>query len=120
MRRLSRRTLLAWAGLGVVVPACLSPTLPLPPPDAPSVEDLKNGYFRLQGALPVYGTVLVRNQRTHHIDGDGPLNHYDLTVEAQSGDTLTLWYVIDDSGDASSAIAFELDRLTPIIGDGGP
>ncbi|HVW25794.1 MAG TPA: hypothetical protein VHC69_10510 [Polyangiaceae bacterium] len=118
MRRLSRRTLLAWAGLGVVAPACLSPTLPLPPPDAPDVEDLKNGYFRLQGALPVYATVLVRNQRTHRIDGDGPLNEYNLVVAAESGDTMILWY-LTDSGDQSSPIAFELDRLSPIIGDGG-
>ena len=101
MRRLSRRTLLAWAGLGVVVPACLSPTLPLPPPDAPDVMDLGNGSFRLTGSLPVFATVYVRNQRTHNGTFDGPLNKYNLIVQAQSGDTMILWYQTD-SGDESA------------------
>ena len=84
MRRLSRRTLLAWAGLGVAVPACLSPTLPLPPPEAPDVMDLGNGSFRLTGSLPVFATVYARNQRTHKSVGDGPLTEYDLTVQAEN------------------------------------
>jgi hypothetical protein len=118
MRRLSRRTLLAWAGLGVVVPGCLSPTLPLPPPDAPDVMDLGAGSFRLTGTLPIFATVYVRNQRTHEGIFDGPLNQYDLTVKAQGGDNLILWYETD-IGDASSPVSFELDRVPPGIGDGG-
>jgi hypothetical protein len=82
------------------------------------VKDLGNGYFTLSGGLPVFATVYVRNQRTHRIDGDGPLNQYELTVPAQGGDTMILWYQTDD-GDQSSPIAFEIDRLTPSVGDGG-
>ena len=80
--------------------------------------DLGNGSFRLQGSLPIFATVFVRNQRTTEGRFKGPLNQYDLTIEAKGGDTMILWYQTD-AGDESSPVAFELDRLTPIIGDGG-
>jgi hypothetical protein len=116
MRRLSRRTLLAWAGLGVAIPACISPTLPLPPPSAPDGSDLGDGTFRLVGSLPIYGTVLVRNERTQLVVGKGSVTAYDLVVAASKGDTMMLWYETD-VGDISSPIEFQIDRLTPIIGD---
>src|ERR1051325_9489505 len=117
MRRLSRRTLLAWAGIGVFAPSCLSPTLPLPPPEVPDGRDLGNGYYRLQGNLPVFGTVIIQNPRTSLGVNKGPLQFYDLTIGAEKGDTLWLWYEVD--GDMSSTIAFRVDRLDPIVGDGG-
>jgi hypothetical protein len=117
MRRLSRRTLLAWAGIGVFVPSCLNPTLPLPPPEAPDARDIGNGQYRLRGALPVIGTVIIQNTRTEVLSGKGPLKFYDLVVGAEKGDTLILWYETD--GDLSAAIAFQVDRLTPIVADGG-
>ncbi|HEX4339637.1 MAG TPA: hypothetical protein VH062_27205 [Polyangiaceae bacterium] len=119
MRRLSRRTLLAWAGLGAVVPACISPTLPLPPPSVPDATDLGNGTYRLVGTLPIYATVLVKNQRTDVIVGKGPLTAYDLVVAAEGSDTIVLWYETD-LGDVSSPVAFEMDRLTPDFGNPGP
>jgi len=118
MRRLSRRALLGWAGLGAAVPACLSPTLPLPPPDAPDAQDLRNGTYRLTGALPVFASVLIRNQRTSLIFGMGPISEYDLIVVALKGDTMTLWYETD-TGDLSIPISFQIDRLTPILNDAG-
>ena len=119
MRRLGRRSFLAFAGLGLAAPACLSPTLPLPPPSVPDAQDLGNGTYRLSGALPIFATVLVRNQRTTEVRGKGPLTAYELLVEAQQGDTMVLWYETD-TGDQSSPVAFDIDRLTPIVGDGGP
>lgn len=82
------------------------------------MRDLGSGSFRLTGSLPVFATVYVRNQRTHQGTFEGPLNQYDLIVEAQGGDTMILWYQTD-AGDESSPIAFELDRLPHIIDDGG-
>jgi hypothetical protein len=80
--------------------------------------DLGNGSFRLTGSLPVFATVFVRNQRTAEGVFKGPLNQYDLTVAARGGDTMILWYQTD-GGDESAPIAFELDRLAPILPDGG-
>jgi hypothetical protein len=118
MRRLTRRTLLAWAGLGALSPACISPTLPLPPPSVPDTRDLGNGQFELRGAIPIEGTVFFRNERTTLVFGKGPVTEYDLTVPAQSGDTMTLWYQTEGD-DLSSEVAFLLSRAKPIIGDGG-
>jgi hypothetical protein len=117
MRRLSRRTLLAWAGLGVAVPACISPTLPLPPPSVPDGSDVGNGTYRLVGALPLYALVLVRNERTELVTGKGPLTDYDLLVAAEKGDDMTLWYETQ-IGEISSPILFQIDRLTPILDEG--
>jgi hypothetical protein len=117
MRRLSRRTLLAWAGLGVLAPACISPTLPLPPPSVPDQRDLGNGTFQLRGSIPVTGTVFIQNERTTLAYGKGPLTQYDLTVGAEKGDIMVLWYETD--GDLSTQVAFVIDRANPIIDDGG-
>ena len=117
MRRLSRRTLLAWAGIGVFAPSCISPTLPLPPPDVPDGRDLGNGQYRLQGSLPMLGTVFIHNPRTSLGVNAGPLKSYDIAIAAQKGDTLWLWYEVD--GDQSSTVTFRVDRLNPIVPDGG-
>ena len=117
MRRLSRRTLLAWAGLGVVVPSCISPTLPLPPPSVPDARQVGDGQYRLRGAIPVVGTVMFQNLRTGVVNGQGPLLDYDLIVEAIPSDTMVLWY--ETAGDISSGVPFRVDRLDPIVPDGG-
>jgi hypothetical protein len=83
------------------------------------VTDLGSGSFRLTGTLPVYGTVFVQNQRTREGNLKGPLTQYELTVLAENKDTMILWYETDN-GDQSSPVAFEIDRLNPSIGDGGP
>lgn len=80
--------------------------------------DLGTGSFRLTGTLPIFATVYVRNQRTTEGRFKGPLNRYDLTIEAKSGDNLILWYRTDE-GDDSSPVSFELDRITPTVVDGG-
>lgn len=120
MRPLPRRTVLAWAGVSgvsVLVPSCLSPTLPLPPPTAPDGLDIGNGQFRLRGSIPVFGSVLVRNERTAEIFGRASVLEYQLDVNAIPTDTMVLWYEV--GGDNSSPVVFRLDRITPILGDGG-
>src|SRR5260221_13243204 len=117
MRRFSRRMLLAWAALGAVVEGCISPTLPLPPPDAPDVSRIGEGQYRLRGSLPIPASrVLVQNTRTTVVVGKGPLQIYDLVVGAQPGDLMLLWY--ETNTEVSTFVPFQIDRLTPILDAG--
>jgi hypothetical protein len=63
-----RRVLLAVALLGVLAataPSCLSPTLPLPPPDHPdAISQDSTGLWQVSGHCDVGATVLVSNART--------------------------------------------------------
>ena len=118
MRRLPRRTVLAWAGVSVLgVPACLSPTLPLPPPEAPDGLDIGEGKYRLRGYIPLFGAVFVRNKRTNESVGLWDVLAYQLDVVGVGTDRMVLWYMAGN--EVSSPIEFQLNRLTPIQGDGG-
>jgi hypothetical protein len=118
MRRLPRRKVLAWAGLSVLgAPACLSPTIPLPPPEVPDTLQVGEGRYKLRGALPFVARVIVRNERTSLIVGLENVLLYELEVLAEATDTMILWYETDV--DISSPAIFRLDRTNPIIQDGG-
>src|SRR4051812_43325976 len=93
MRRLSRRKVLAWAGVSALgAPACLSPTLPLPPPEVPDALQVGEGTYRLLGALPLLGNVFVVNKRTSDIRGRESVIQYRFDVLAEPGDEMVLWY----------------------------
>jgi hypothetical protein len=83
--------LLISLGLG----ACLSPTLPLPPPEQPQVDgpDPETGQIRLRGSVPAESEVLAMNLRTDEIRGqhtdDG---NYDFYLGAEIGDEVALYY----------------------------
>jgi len=112
--RLSRR---AWIGalLGLSVTACISPTLPLPPPSPPDIERVGEGQYRLQGSIPVQGTVLVLNTRTSLVHGQVASVLYDFVVPARPRDTLVLWYV--SGAEESDTVEFEIPGGT--VSDGG-
>lgn len=80
---------------GLVVGACLSPTLPLPPPSRPEVAGPDaSGNLRLTGRVPGEARVSALNARTNFISGqqterDGA---YDFTIAAAPGDEITFWY----------------------------
>lgn len=113
--RLSRRALV-WTLLGAAVSACLSPTLPMPPPSPPDVEPVGQGQYRLRGGLPESGTVLVLNFRTERVDGQLANDAvYDFTVPALPGDHMQLWYV--NGNDASEAVGFDIPQGS--LEDGG-
>ena len=121
MRPLPRRKVLAWAGVSgvsVLVPSCLSPTIPLPPPEAPDALQVGQGTYTLQGYLPLFGDVYARNERTREIRGRASVLQYRFDVLAEPGDEMILWY--QTGGDISSPVRFLIDRLNPIVGDGGP
>ena len=94
MLRVMRRLLLLAAGVCLV--SCLSPTLPLPPPDRPdlSAPDA-SGLVRLQGVAAPKAEVIAWNHSTDLIAGQvtGDDSRYDFTMKAQANDLIELWYV---------------------------
>ena len=83
--------LLAFCAVG-----CLSPTIPLPPPDPDEVSVSSPDDF---GLVTVKGKVLEEvyvsclNERTDEgvITKSGPEGYFDLKIAAQVKDALTLW-----------------------------
>lgn len=90
--RLSRRALFC-ALLGLSGVACLSPTLPMPPPSPPDVEMVGQGQYRLSGSIPKSGMVLVLNGRTGIVNGEVAEPAYSFVVSAEPGDRMGIWYV---------------------------
>ena len=117
MRCVTRRVLLCF-GIGALLTGCLSPTLPLPPPEPPEVEHVGVGLYELRGSLPMPGSVYVRNERTGDITGKERVEQlYRFTVEAEPRDVMGLWYEASPTtefyGDRSGTISFEIPD-TPI------
>ncbi len=93
MIRVLRRLLLLVAGLCLV--SCLSPTLPLPPPDRPAVSAPdESGLVRLQGVAAPQSEVIAWNHANNVIAGQVTTDsaRYDFTIQAKAADVLELWY----------------------------
>ena len=94
MVRLARRGLCtALAALAVV--ACLSPTLPLPPPEQPQIDgpDPETGEVRLRGAVAPKSQVQAINLRTGDIRGQvTETGSYDFYLPAAIGDEIAMYY----------------------------
>jgi hypothetical protein len=100
---MTRRTLLvalfgaALASLG----ACLSPTLPLPPPEEPSeiARAGTDGMWKIQGSCSAGAMVLIRNERTGVITGteDTHAALYAVEVAAVECDPATVFEVVDET-----------------------
>ncbi len=95
--RLTRR-LVAFALAAVSAVACLSPTLPLPPPARPDIEGPNAlGEVRLSGTVLPNSQVFALNNRTNLVageqtDGDGS---YDFVINARVDDEISFWYARD-------------------------
>lgn len=106
MIRVLRRLLLLSAGLAAV--SCLSPTLPLPPPDRPdlSAPD-SNGLVRVQGTAAPQSEVVAWNHANDVIAGQ--VTHdsarYDFTIQANVGDSIELWYIQGDQESQSVRVS---------------
>lgn len=94
MARLRRGLLLV---IGAICAAgCLSPTLPLPPPDRPDVSAPDaSGVVRVQGVAAPRSEVVAWNHDTGLLAGQvtGSDSRYDFTMAASVGDTIELWYM---------------------------
>jgi len=89
-----RRLLLVTAGLCLA--ACLSPTLPLPPPDRPDVSAADTeGYVRLQGVAAPQAEVIAWNHNNDLLAGQvtGDDSRYDFVIKAEPSDFIELWYI---------------------------
>ncbi len=91
-----RRVFLGALLLAAGVTSCLSPTLPLPPPERPEVEgpDPATGEVRLRGSVPSKSQVLAINLHSGDIRGqvtarDG---RYDFFLPAEVGDEISMYY----------------------------
>lgn len=114
--RSSRRSLL-WALLALSASGCLAPTLPLPPPAPPDVEQVGQGQYRMTGAIPKSGFALVMNERTRVVAGQETDAYYDFVMGAEPGDPMQFWYV---SGLTSSeTVGFMIPGTPADAGTGG-
>lgn len=108
--------------LGTAV-SCLSPTLPLPPPNRPTIEGPDSaGNVTLSGsALPganVYADNLVTGASAGQM-ADPQTGYYSFKVAAQVGDDMDLFYVYQS--ESSNKLYFTIPnpvRVSPLA-DGG-
>ena len=94
MLRVLRRCLLV--GVGLLAASCLSPTLPLPPPDRPDVSSPDSGgSVRLQGIAVPRAEVIAWNHNNDLIAGQvtGADSRYDFTIKGDAGDLIEVWYI---------------------------
>lgn len=96
-----RRRVLLLAAL--CVSGCLSPTLPLPPPSRPDTIEGpdQQGLVHVEGTVPGYAEAFLKNDRTGVgvFQQTGRDGRYSLSIAAQPGDYLQLWY--EQNGDES-------------------
>ena len=96
MQRTGRRVFCSTVLALVAVPGCLSPTLPLPPPERPEVTgpDPETGEVRLRGTVPAKAQVHAINLRTFDIRGQvvGVDGAYDFALPAEIGDEVSMYY----------------------------
>lgn len=114
MRRLARRLLLlsCLGGIGFGLSGCLSPTLPMPPPAKPDIEQIGEGQYRLTGRIPGAGFVTALNKRTNDTFGKLSTDRlYDFNVVAQPDDPMQLWYEVN--GENSDILEFEIPSVPP-------
>lgn len=105
----SRRRLVCVAA-ALAVAACLSPTLPLPPPSEPTVTGPDEaGVVRLQGRARPTAWVFAVNKASQFgafqaADAEG---RYELELRAQVGDEVALWYELNGEGSEALILVIE-------------
>jgi len=113
MQRFGRRATLV-AGMSLLLGvSCLSPTLPLPPPNPPEVEGpTETGRVRLSGRVIAHAIVFARNESSRLVFGEatGADGEYSFFMDAQVGDIVTLWY--QSGTDTSPQHVFQIEPPT--------
>lgn len=123
MRQKSRRVFLGLLSFAAMS-GCLSPTLPLPPPEQPQVDgpDPATGEVRLRGSVPKKSQVFAINLRSKDIRGQvvGNDGLYDFFLPAQIGDEVSMFY--RNGTDESQSLLFMIrdpNPLQPPLGGAG-
>lgn len=102
---------------------CLSPTLPLPPPNRPDVSPPDaSGITTIIGRVPEGTTALAQNLNNGRLVGqvtaDGA---YELKLPAAIGDQVAIWYRdgLLDSGATQVTVPAKSATLPPLGGASG-
>lgn len=123
LRRAALRFATALATTLLAGAACLSPTLPLPPPEpADTMRPLadREGMWQISGNCIPGARVSLFNQRTRRgviaddADGNG---RYHLVIEAELCDPLLVWQelIVEGRGtEVSEAQSFVVEERTPL------
>ena len=101
-----------WCALLAVGVGCYSPTLPLPPPLAPSEDSVGTNLVHLHGGMNSVNsnaTVLIENlydlqfNNTQRVTATlaNPDGSWDATVFAVKNDTLEIWQIVGTSEEGS-------------------
>mgnify|MGYP001553928136 CR=1 FL=1 len=111
-----RRLLLPLLGLALAVSSCLSPTLPLPPPDEPSAINAgaTAGTWEVFGSCQAGALVTVFNEKTGHgvvVEDRAQSGSYHVTIEGAQCDLA--WVTEQIGGDASAPTSFVLAARKP-------
>ena len=104
----SRRFAL-WVATALLLGACLAPTLPLPPPDWPTVDGPdENGVTHLSGHAETGSWVYAINRSTDMgaFQATNESGNYDLTLLTKVGDGIVLWYEVGSQ--TSEWLEFEI------------
>jgi hypothetical protein len=113
MSPLSRRLFCVLGFALIALPGgCLSPTLPLPPPDTPNVESAGQGLVTLSGSIPeARAEVYAANDATGVYAGQkvDDAGHYQFQIAAEPGDPMRLWY--DFGSERSGYRPFDIPRF---------
>lgn len=116
---MTRRHLLATVALaagplilGLIAPACLSPTLPLPPPESPSSigMSVEEGVWDIRGTCTPGATVLIENLQTGVIAGrrdDDNDGRYFIPIRASLCDSATVSEVVGSNTSEGSFFMIE-------------
>jgi hypothetical protein len=123
MRQQNRRVFLGLLSSAAMT-GCLSPTLPLPPPEQPEVTgpDPATGEVRLRGSVPQKSQIFAINLRSKDIRGEvvGSDGRYDFFLPAQVGDEVSMFY--RQGTDESQSLLFMIrdpDAQSPPVGGAG-
>jgi hypothetical protein len=108
----------------VLSTGCLSPTLPLPPPNRPDVSPPdSSGFTTLVGSVPGGTTAIAQNLENGHLVGQvtGSSGGYTLRLEAAIGDPVVVWYRsgLEDSGAVQVTVPATSSVLGPLGGATG-
>lgn len=117
MQFVKRRTVLSWlaaVGAGLAITACLAPTLPLPPPEAPDniQPAAAAGQWQIAGGCTDGAIVLVKNERTGAIVGfedDQYVGRYRVELAAERCDPAVVLEIVGD--DATSGASFQIREI---------
>jgi hypothetical protein len=114
MRRRALLPVAALAAVTTMAASCLSPTLPLPPPDAPqSVTESSTGTWVVSGECEPGAIVSVFNTNTGVgliVEDLAKTGNFAVSIAGSPCNIISVWQEVDEN--LSSAVAFQLQAYS--------